>query len=114
MATGTGVAPFVSMARFGLEGFTILHGVASTAELYHEKTLRSAAKLYVPCVSGLSVRTGEPSGAYAGRVTDYLEREFPPGSYDFYLCGRREMIRDVTLIVDDSFAGSRVYVEVFF
>ena len=35
-------------------------------------------------------------------------------AYDFYLCGREEMIRDVTLLVDEAFPGSRVYAEIFF
>jgi len=33
---------------------------------------------------------------------------------DFYLCGRQDMIRDVTLLIDEEFQGSLVYSEVFY
>jgi benzoate/toluate 1,2-dioxygenase reductase component len=46
-------------------------------------------------------------------VTDWVRTRLAPGSYDFYLCGRREMVRDVTGLVDESYTGSRVYSEVF-
>jgi hypothetical protein len=29
--------------------------------------------------------------------------DWPPGCYDFYLCGRGDMIRDVMAIIDDPF-----------
>jgi hypothetical protein len=32
----------------------------------------------------------------------------------FYLCGRREMIREVTLLVDEKFAGSFLFTEPFY
>lgn len=35
-------------------------------------------------------------------------------AYDFYLCGCREMIRDVTLLVDERFPGSYIYTELFY
>jgi hypothetical protein len=34
--------------------------------------------------------------------------------YDFYLCGRGDMVRDVTLIVDELFSGSLLYTETFY
>jgi NAD(P)H-flavin reductase len=49
-----------------------------------------------------------------GRVSDYLEAHLPDGAYDFYLCGRQDMIRDVTLLVDEKFPGSLVYAETFY
>jgi len=33
VATGTGIAPFLSMARSGVKGFTLLHGVRDPSEL---------------------------------------------------------------------------------
>jgi len=55
-----------------------------------------------------------PAGSFAGRVTDYLETELPPLPYDFYLCGRSDMIRDATLLVDERFSDSYVYTEIFY
>jgi benzoate/toluate 1,2-dioxygenase reductase subunit len=113
VATGTGVAPFLSMTRSGITGFTMLHGVKTAEELYYRSDFGAAASLYVPCLSQPSPGSALPPGAYRGRVTEYLRDHFPSGAYDFYLCGRREMIRDVTLLVDERFPGSPVYVEIF-
>ena len=109
VATGTGVAPFQSMALSGCSGFTILHGARRAEELYYGESLRAVALRYVPCLSAESA-----PGAFAGRVTDWARTNLAPGSYDFYLCGRREMVRDMTSLVDGSFPGSRVYAEIFF
>ncbi len=111
MATGTGVAPFVSMARSGVTGFTLLHGVSSATESYYASVLKSAAKQYILCLS-------EPhqlrDDFFQGRVTDFLYQNLEPGLYDFYLCGRREMIRDVINCVDDKFPESLVFTEIFY
>ena len=113
VATGTGVAPFASMVRAGVRGFLLLHGVRTAAELHYDALLRGAALRYVPCLSG--VREDQcPAGAFAGRVTGYLSRRLPAGQYDFYLCGRREMIRDATTVADERFPGSMVFTEIFF
>lgn len=109
VATGTGVAPFLSMARSGCHGFTIVHGAHAAEDLYYGETLRDAALRYVPCLAD-----GNAPGAFPGRVTDWVRTRLEPGSYDFYLCGRREMIRDVTWLIDEKFPGSRVYSEVFY
>ena len=112
VATGTGVAPFVSMTRSGISGYIFLHGAQKKADLYYEKVFRSAARTYVPCLSR-SPGEGESDG-YRGKVTDYVETVLERQPYDFYLCGKREMIRDVTFLVDGHFPGSRVYTEVFY
>jgi benzoate/toluate 1,2-dioxygenase reductase subunit len=114
VATGTGVAPFLSMTRSGVTGFTMLHGVRTAQELYYRSDFAAAASLHVPCLSHPSPGSTLPAGAYRGRVTDYLRDHLPPGAYDFYLCGRREMIRDVTLLVDERFPESLVYAEIFY
>jgi ferredoxin-NADP reductase len=114
VATGTGVAPFVSMSRAGLTGFTILHGVRKADELFYQAEFRVAAGLYVPCLSHAPLESALPPGGYRGLVTGYLRGNLAPGAYDFYLCGRREMIRDVTLLVDERFPECRIYTEIFY
>ena len=110
VATGTGIAPFCSMVRSGITGFTLLHGVDSSQDLYYQSELESAANCYIPCISG----DDQSSDKYfRGRVTDYLQEHLPPAPYDFYLCGRREMIREVTWLVDERFPGSLLYSETF-
>jgi len=108
VATGTGVAPFVSMARTGARGFSLFHGVGSADELCCQAELRAAAAHYVPCLS-----RDARDGAFPGRVTSAALRLLPPGACDFYLCGGRAMIRDFTMLADERFPGSRVFMEVF-
>ena len=111
MATGAGIAPFCSMMRSGAAGFTLLHGVDTPDDLFYADEFASAADLYVPCIS----KEYQPSKKYfSGRVTDYLKQHLPPAVYDFYLCGRREMIRDVTWLVDEKYINSRIYTETFY
>jgi len=112
VATGTGIAPFVSMARDGVNGFILLHGVSTGAELFYREELQAAAEAYIPCLSG--GRESAVSGAYSGLVTTFLETGLPEGAYAFYLSGRGEMIRDVTRLVDDRFPGSRIHSETFY
>ncbi|MEJ2364903.1 MAG: FAD-binding oxidoreductase [Deltaproteobacteria bacterium] len=114
VATGTGIAPFLSMVRTGIVDFTLLHGVHQANSLYYQDIFRRAARLYIPC---LGADTGEASSGdniFRGRVSHYLAEHLPPNVYDFYLCGRQEMIRDVTLLVDERFPGSLIYTEAFY
>lgn len=48
------------------------------------------------------------------KASEYLAKRLTPSDYDFYLCGEREMIRNVTLLVDERFPGSLLYREVFY
>lgn len=111
VATGTGIAPFCSMARSGRSGFTLLHGVGLPDELYYASLFRQSAEKYIPCLTEAKTL---PADAFSGKVTKYLEQRLTPGAYDFYLCGRNEMIRDVTLLVDERFPESLVYTEMFY
>jgi len=111
VATGTGIAPFCSMAGSGVRGFTLLHGVAAPEDLYYCALLQTYAAYYRACLS-----ENRPAAAehFAGRVTDYIETHLPRQAYDFYLCGRQDMIRDVTLLIDEGFPGSLAYSEPFY
>lgn len=111
IATGTGIAPFCSMARSGISGFTMLHGVRKADDLYYLSLFQQAARKYVPCLT--EVRN-LPANAFGGNVVEYLQRHLESNAYDFYLCGRREMIRDVTLLIDECFPESLVYTELFY
>ncbi len=114
VATGTGIAPFVSMVHAGARSFTMLHGAAGPRALYYRSIVQPAAAEYVGCLSRETSVEPHPLWEYPGRVTDFLEDRLPAGAFDFYLCGRREMVRDVMRLVDDRFAGSRVFFEIFF
>jgi NAD(P)H-flavin reductase len=111
VATGTGIAPFCSISRSGISGFMLLHGVALPGDLYYASYFRQSARKYVPCLTDAKRL---PANAFRGRVTEYLEQHLIPGPYDFYLCGSSEMIRDVTLLIDERFPQSLVYSELFY
>jgi len=55
-----------------------------------------------------------PPGTFQGNASGFIKKNLPPASYDFYLCGEREMTRQVTLLADEHFPGSHVFKEVFF
>jgi ferredoxin-NADP reductase len=114
VATGTGIAPFVSMARSGVTHFVLLHEANSSKELYYHSYLREITPNYFACLPEAANSEGSPPDAYQGEISVCLQKNLPPKSYDFYLCGHRKMIRDVTLLVDEVYAGSRVYREVFY
>jgi benzoate/toluate 1,2-dioxygenase reductase subunit len=114
VATGTGIAPFLSISRSGVTEFTLLHGVRTASDLHYQDFFRRTARSYVPCLSASPDQAATVANSFDGRVTHYLKEYFSPGTYDFYLCGRQEMIRDVTLLVDEKFPGSLVYAETFF
>ena len=110
VATGVGVAPFLSMVRAGAPRVTLLHGVRAADELFYRREIERAVARYVPCLS----RQSSP-GCFSGRVTGWAAAELPRATeMDFYLCGDRRMVRDMTLLVDERIPGSRVYTEIFF
>ncbi|MDB4443970.1 hypothetical protein N9174_01345 [bacterium] len=92
----------------------LLHGVRTPSELYYESLFRTAAKGYVPCLTSVAKDAPVPESAFYGRVTQYLQKHLPSGAYDFYLCGRQDMIRDVTFLVDERFPWSFIYTEIFY
>jgi ferredoxin-NADP reductase len=114
VATGTGIAPFVSMGRSGIADFILLHEVELAEDLYYQDLFREIASNYVPCLPETSATDPLPPGTFHGNAADFLKQNLPPASYDFYLCGERDMTREVTLLADEYFPGSYVFKEVFF
>jgi len=113
VATGTGVAPFVAFCRSGVGAGCLLHGVGTPDRLIYRDVLQSELPDYVPCISRPFERRGHPDNAFAGRVTHFLAHRLKPGAYDFYLCGRGAMIRDVTVLIDAQFGNSRLFIETY-
>jgi benzoate/toluate 1,2-dioxygenase reductase component len=114
VATGSGIAPFVSMVRSGVEGFTLLHGARDPQDLHYRDLFAGPAVRFIACLSRGQPAPGGEAEFFPGRVTAFIERHLAPGAYDFYLCGRKEMIRDITLLVDRRFPDSLVFSEIFF
>jgi len=114
VATGTGIAPFVSMGRSGVTDFIILHEVESVQDLYYRNLFRKIASKYIPCLLVPPAADLSPSGTFQGKAAGFIKENLPPASYDFYLCGERDMTGEVTLLADEHFPGSYVFKEVFF
>ena len=114
VATDTGIAPFVSMASSGIKDFILFHEIDHPKNLYYESVFRQSSCKYIPCISGTVIKGQMPLGAFQGNVDECIRKELRSGVYDFYLCGRSEMIRDLTKLIDESFSGSLIYREVFF
>jgi benzoate/toluate 1,2-dioxygenase reductase component len=115
IATDTGIAPFVSMVRSGLRGFTLFQGARHPNELYYRDILRKAAGTYIPILwrdhAGDTQTTA--CGGY-GIMRHVIVQNLLPGVYAFYLCGCLQMIKDVTRLVDEYYPGSHVFTEVFY
>ena len=114
IATGTGIAPFVSFARSGITDFTLLHQAISADELYFKSYFQKITPKYFSCLPVTPGKESSSSKLYHGKISECIRKNLHPGSYDFYLCGEREMIREVTQLVDEIYPESRVYTEVFF
>lgn len=114
LATGTGIAPFVCFARSGITEFTLFQQAASADELYYQSYFQKIAPKYFACFPESSASESLPPHAFCGRPSECIRKNLRRERYDFYLCGEREMIREVTLTVDETYPGSRVYTEVFY
>ena len=113
VATGVGIAPFVAMVAAGVTDFTLIHGARTVSGLFYRRELIAAAKKYIPCVSGtIDAATALPD-LQQGYVTHYAERHLQPGLYDFYLCGSRAMITDMTHLLDQRCPDARIYSEAY-
>jgi ferredoxin--NADP+ reductase len=123
VATGTGIAPFVSYVRTHLRADTarrwvIVHGARYDWDLGYREELESAARecphfTYIPTTTRRSEEPGAPEPT--GRVTTLLADgtvesrsgvALDPATTDVFLCGNPSMIEDVIELL-----GARDYVE---
>jgi len=104
IAAGTGVAPFVSMARSGLAGNKILvHGARFDENFYFSNLLvKILPDRYFRCCS-----QQEETLHFNGRLTEWIKNEQNlPVNYQYYLCGSPEMVvqvRDLLIAKDIPF-----------
>jgi ferredoxin/flavodoxin---NADP+ reductase len=108
VATGTGIAPFHSLAGTypGLN-YKILHGVKHVEEAY-EKSFYPSGR-HVLCTSR------DPKGDFNGRVTEYLQKnKIDPETY-VYLCGNCDMIYEVyDMLTSQGHSSDKIKTEVYF
>ena len=93
IAAGTGVAPFVSMARSGLAVNKIMiQGARYDTNFYYDDLLEAVfAESYIRCCSQ------QPDTKYFhGRLTVWLKNQPAlPVDFNYYLCGSPEMVVQV-------------------
>ncbi len=109
IATGTGIAPFHSIAgSYPDLNFQILHGVRYASEAY-ERNFFPVEK-YVLCTSR------DQQGDFYGRVTDYLTIYDETDSDTLvYLCGNYEMIYQVyDILTTRGLNPNQIKTEVYF
>ena len=90
VATGTGIAPYLSMIRSGFSKCKkLLHGSRIYDDFYYDGFLQNKlGEKYVQCYTG-----PDNYPVYRGRVTNFLNEYDQFDSSDkYYLCGSAEMI----------------------
>jgi ferredoxin-NADP reductase len=92
IATGTGIAPFLShlRSRPTVHPSIVLYGVRELADAVDVDGLKKVCNLR------LAVSRQQVSGTHHGRVTDLLGEVPVDANTDYYLCGLDVMIDDVT------------------
>uniref|UniRef100_UPI0025BDC802 FAD-binding oxidoreductase n=1 Tax=Marinilabilia sp. TaxID=2021252 RepID=UPI0025BDC802 len=93
IATGTGVAPFISMAESGLgKNKKLIHGARTPNEFWFAEYFSTVLKdNYVR----FATRETGP-GIQTGRLTQWLNTQNNlPDNIKYYLCGRANMVVDV-------------------
>ena len=108
VATGTGIAPFHSMASTYPDlDYQLLHGVSHLAERYEADDF--PRERYRACV------TREPGGDFTGRVTEVLKTTPLAPDGLFYFCGNSEMILEgFQILADRGVSSDRMFAEIYF
>jgi len=92
VASGTGIAPYLSMVRSGMaEGKMLIHGVRYQENFFFRTELeQKLGANYIKCCSG-----GSGANQFQGRVTEFLQITATlPIDRKYYLCGNPEMVVD--------------------
>ena len=112
VATGTGIAPFVSMARSArIKNKLLLHGSRSLAHLLDRDYFTSVmGDRYIPCCT-----REKEEGVFAGRPTEWLrERPLPPSDL-YLLCGNSGMVVDTRdILITRGVSFTQVISEIYF
>jgi ferredoxin--NADP+ reductase len=114
IASGTGVAPFASMIRSGLdEDKTLIHGGRTLDSFYFNDEFSDVLgkENYIRCCSR---EKGE--GVYQGRLTNYLqEQEHLDPQRKYYLCGLAEMVVETRdLLIEKGIPYENIIAEIYF
>lgn len=108
IATGTGIAPFHSIAgSYPDFDYQIIHGVRDAAEAYERNSYPDDR--YLVCTSR------DDKGDFHGRVSDYLTTREIDSKTLVYLCGNCDMIYEVyDLLTSKGIDSDQIKTEVYF
>jgi ferredoxin/flavodoxin---NADP+ reductase len=113
IATGTGIAPFISMILSGkIANKKLIHGSRFQTDLYYSDQLtKILSDNYKPCCSGEA-----GNKIFKGRVTDYLNSLTSlPENNKYYLCGSAEMVVDTRdILIDKGISIHNILSEIYF
>lgn len=113
IASGTGVAPFVSMARSGLAvDKTLVHGGRLDENFYFSEVLTDLmTDGYVRCCS-----QQQDTQNYNGRLTVWLlDNQNLPTNCQYYLCGSPEMVVQVRdILIEKGIPFHNIVSETYF
>ena len=113
IASGTGIAPYISMIRSGfIEGKLLIHGVRYPENFFFRDELETRlGSNYVKCCSG-----NAEADIFHGRVTDYLQKTTDlPLNRKYYLCGNPEMVVDTReVLLARGVDYENIFAEIYF
>jgi ferredoxin--NADP+ reductase len=113
IASGTGIAPFVSMWRSDLTRDKLLiHGGRFLHSFYFEEEFKNLlGKDYIRCCSQES-----GDGVYYGRLTHWLrEQQNLPTDRKYYLCGSAEMVVETRdILIEKEIPYENIVAEIYF
>jgi ferredoxin/flavodoxin---NADP+ reductase len=112
IATGTGIAPFYSMFRSGLERIILIHGARYLNQFFFDEELENKlGKNYIRCCSN-----EQSPRIFKGRITDYISQmESLPKDFMYYLCGGGMMVIDVRdLLIEKGIPFGNILSEIYF
>jgi len=113
VASGTGIAPFLSMAFSGnTNNKKLIHGGRNEENFFFKNELRDLlGDGYIQCLSG-----PEREGIFHGRTTDYLKTDKNISlSLKYYLCGNPEMVVDTRdILLARGIAYENIHAEIYF
>lgn len=112
IAAGTGIAPFMAMARSGFaNGKTLIHGAPTKKDFYFSEDLSISMGHYVRCCSREKV-----DGTWHGRVTSWLaDHPALPVDIPFLICGSAEFVVDVRdVLLEKGIKFDKIIAEIYF
>lgn len=113
IATGTGIAPFISMVRSGrTENVQLIHGARYLKSFFFSALFKT--ELSSNYLRFCTAETGD--GVIHGRLTDYLRNKDDLSTdIKYYLCGSSQMVIDVReILLSKGIPFDHIIAEIYF